>query len=171
APANIAKRGLSKMTALPRTRTDTDKPPRCRRCGEAMRLYGVESHPIVEGAALRTYVCERCDGVQIAPASRRRNGTVSKRATMPRSSLSANKAFDDETTSRLGAAYEAAWRRLKASGSPLVEKAHAASTREQLAKCILEMGHRGETDSNRLVEKALVRLASRNGSGAGIADL
>jgi hypothetical protein len=159
------------MTALPRTRTDTDKPLRCRRCGEAMRLYGIESHPTIAGAALRTYVCECCDGVQVAPASRRRNGAVSKRAAMPMSSLPANKAFDDETTSRLGAAYEAAWRKLKASGSPLAEKANAASTREQLAKCILEMGHRGETDSNRLVEKALVRLTSRNGSGAGIADL
>src|SRR5262245_3261663 len=155
------------MTALPRTRIETDKPPRCRRCGEAMRLYGVESHPTIKDAALRTYVCERCDGVQIAPASRRhRTGAASKTAAMP--SLLANKAFDDETTSRLGAAYEAAWRKLKASGSPLAD---AASTREQLAKCILEMGHRGETNANRLAEKALVRLASRNGSGAGIADL
>jgi hypothetical protein len=137
-----------------------------------MRLYGVESHPTVEGAALRTYVCERCDGVQTAPAPRRhRTGALRKKAAMPMSLLPANKAFDDETTSRLGAAYETAWRKLKASGSPLAEKANAASTREQLAKCILEMGHRGETDSNRLVEKALVRLASRNGSGAGIADL
>ena len=135
-----------------------------------MRLYGVESHPTVEGAALRTYVCERCDGVQTAPATRRhRPGAASNIVAMP--SLSANKAFDDETTSRLGAAYEAAWRKLKASGSPLAEKANAASTREQLAKCILEMGHRGETDSTRLVEKALIRLASRNGSGARIADL
>jgi hypothetical protein len=33
------------------------------------------------------------------------------------------------------------------------------------------MGQRGETDSNRLVEKALGRLALLNGSGAGIADL
>jgi hypothetical protein len=137
-----------------------------------MRLYGIESHPTIEGAALRTYVCERCDGVQVAPASRRhRTGALRKKAAMPVPSLLANKAFDDETTSRLGAAYETAWRKLKASGSPLAEKANAASTREQLAKCILEMGHRGETDSNRLVEKALVRLASRNGSGAGIADL
>jgi hypothetical protein len=137
-----------------------------------MRLYGVESHPTVEGQALRTYVCERCDGVQIAPASRRRNGAVSKRGAMPMSSLHANnKAFDDETTSRLGVAYEAAWQKLKASGSPLAEKSHAAATRERLAKCILEMGHLGETDSNRLVEKALGRLASLNGGGAGIADL
>ena len=159
------------MTALPRIRTDTDKPFRCRRCGEAMRLYGVESHPTIEGAVLRTYVCERCDGVQTVPASRSRNSVPSKGAATPMPSLLANKAFDDETTSRLGIAYETAWRKLKASGSPLAEKSRAASTREQLAKCILEMGHRGETDSRRLVEKALVRLASRNGSGAGIADL
>jgi len=159
------------MTALPRTRTDTDKPLRCRRCGEAMRLYGVESHPTIAGAALRTYVCERCDGVQTVPASRSRNRVSSKAAVVPMPSRLANQAFDDETTSRLGEAYEAAWRKLKASGSPLAQKAHAASTREQLAKCILDMGQRGETDANRLVEKALVRLASLNGNGAGIADL
>jgi hypothetical protein len=134
-----------------------------------MRLYGIESHPTIAGAALRTYVCECCDSVQTTPAPRRhRTGAPRKRAAMPVPALLANKAFDDETTSRLGMAYEAAWRKLKASGSPLAD---AASTREQLAKCILEMGHRGETDSNRLVEKALVRLASQNGSGAGIADL
>jgi hypothetical protein len=159
------------MTALPRTRTDTHKPLRCRRCGATMRLYGIESHPTLVGAALRTYVCERCDGVQVAPASRRRNAAVSKGPAMPTSSLPADKAFDDETTSRLGAAYETAWRKLKASGSPLAEKSNAASTRERLAKCILEMGQRGETDADRLVEKALGRLASLNGSGAEIADL
>src|SRR5262245_57483209 len=155
------------MTALPRTRMDMDKPPRCRRCGEAMRLYGVESHPTIKDAALRTYMCERCDGVQAVPASRRRrNGAVSKTAAMP--SLLANKAFDDEITSRLGMAYEAAWRKLKASGSPLAD---AASTREQLARCILEMGRRGETNANRLAEKALVRLASFNGAGTGSSQL
>ena len=160
------------MTALPRTRMVTDKPLRCRRCGESMRLFGVESHPTIEGTALRTYVCERCDGVQAVPTPRSdRNGAHKKSVAMPALSLLANNAFDDETTSRLGAAYEAAWRKLKASGSPLAEKSHAASTRERLAKCILEMGQRGETDSNRLVEKALGRLALLNGSGAGIADL
>ena len=159
------------MTALPRTRTDTDKPPRCRRCGEAMRLYGVEPHPTIKGTALRTYVCERCDGVQAVPAPRR-NRNVAQRKSAARAAppLFASKAFDDETTSRLGVAYEAAWQKLKASGSPLAEKSHAAATRERLAKCILEMGQLGETDSNRLVEKALGRLASLNGSGAG-ADL
>jgi hypothetical protein len=155
------------MTALPRTRTDMDKPLRCRRCGEAMRLYGIESHPTIEGAALRTYVCERCDSVQTAPAPRRhRTGALRKRAAMPVPSLLANKAFDDETTSRLGAAYETAWGKLKASGSPLADKSRAASTRERLAKCILEMGRRGETDPDRLVHDALVRLASTDGAAA-----
>jgi hypothetical protein len=135
-----------------------------------MRLFGVEAHPTIEGAALRTYVCERCDGVQAVPAYRRRNGAQRKSAARAAPSLPANKAFDDETTSRLGVAYEAAWQKLKASGSPLAEKSHAAATRERLAKCILEMGQLGETDSNRLVEKALGRLANLNGSGAG-ADL
>jgi hypothetical protein len=160
------------MTTLLPIRTDTGKPPRCRRCGEAMRLFGIESHPTIEGTTLRTYVCECCDAVQaVSTPPRNRIRAHRKSAAMPAPSMLANKAFDDETTSRLGAAYESAWRKLKASGSPLAEKSHAASTRERLAKCILEMGQLGETDSNRLVERALGRLASLNGGGAGIADL
>jgi hypothetical protein len=159
------------MTQLQRTKTDTHSRPRCRRCGGAMRLYGIEAHPDLDGSILQTYVCERCDCVRAAtlPASAR-NGSDRKKKAAPTVSLLANKAFDDATTSRLGEAYEAAWRKLKASGSPLADKSHAASTRERLAKCILDMGQRGETNSNRLVENALARLTSANGGAAPSSD-
>jgi hypothetical protein len=38
--------------------------PTCRDCGCPMRLFGIESHPTVEGADLLTYVCSDCDEVQ-----------------------------------------------------------------------------------------------------------
>jgi hypothetical protein len=38
--------------------------PKCRDCGVAMRLFGIESHPTIDGADLLTYVCSHCDGVQ-----------------------------------------------------------------------------------------------------------
>jgi hypothetical protein len=136
-----------------------------------MRLYGIEAHPDRDGSILQTYVCERCDSVRAAtlPASAR-NGSARRETAAPTVLLLANKAFDDATTSRLGEAYEAAWRKLKASGSPLADESHAASTRERLAKCILDMGQRGETNSNRLVENALARLTSANGGAAPSSD-
>lgn len=155
------------MTQLQRAKADTPSQSRCRRCGGAMRLFGIEAHPDLAGAILQTYVCERCDSVRTAtPPARARNGAERKKTAAPAVSLLASKAFDDEMTSRLGNAYEAAWRKLKASGSPLADKSHAAATRERLAKCILEVGRRGETDCNRLVEDALVRLAGFNGGAA-----
>jgi ribosomal protein L40E len=36
----------------------------CDRCGAKARLFGIESHPTVERAELRTYVCGRCDAMQ-----------------------------------------------------------------------------------------------------------
>ncbi|MGA7488233.1 MAG: hypothetical protein WBW74_15020, partial [Xanthobacteraceae bacterium] len=107
---------------------------------------------------METYVCERCDSLQTATLPRKpRNGVSEKSKSAPTLALLANSAFDDDTTSRLGEAYEAAWHRLQASGSPLADTSRAATTRERLAKCILEMGQRGETDSDRLVERALTR--------------
>jgi hypothetical protein len=36
----------------------------CSRCGGKMRLFGIEAHPTLRQADLRTYVCTQCDGVQ-----------------------------------------------------------------------------------------------------------
>ncbi|HEY7662424.1 MAG TPA: hypothetical protein VH934_04785 [Xanthobacteraceae bacterium] len=119
-----------------------------------MRLFGIEPHPTIERATLRSYVCDRCDSVETATMS-----SGEDKASAPALPPSARAAFDDQMTTRLGEAYEAAWQALEASGSPLAEASRAASTRERLAKCILEIGRRGETDSDRLAERALVRLA------------
>jgi hypothetical protein len=130
-----------------------------------MRLYGIEPHTTVDGADLQTYVCDDCDSVQTALLPRR-HGANKKTETAPAESAPARKAFDDVSTSRLGAAYEAAWQKLKATGSPLADKSHAASTRERLAKSILDMGQRGEMDPERLTEHALAVLTRSNGSDA-----
>jgi hypothetical protein len=44
---------------------------KCRVCNVTMRLFGIEVHPTIEGADLRTYVCPSCDKVetQTVPAS------------------------------------------------------------------------------------------------------
>jgi len=72
--------------------------------------------------------------------------------------LLANAAFDSETTELLGAAFEAAWEKLKTAGT-LAEGSDAALTRELLAKRIIEMAKRGERNPDRLVENALDHLA------------
>jgi uncharacterized protein with NRDE domain len=77
---------------------------------------------------------------------------------MPMVALLSNAAFDSETTQLLGAAFEAAWEKVKTSGSTLAEESEAASTRELLAKRIIEMAKRGERNPNRLVESALDHL-------------
>ena len=77
---------------------------------------------------------------------------------MPMAKLLTSRAFDPETTSLLGAAFDKAWQTVQTSGSPLAAEKHAAATREILAKKILAAGHRGERNMNRLVEEALALL-------------
>jgi len=77
---------------------------------------------------------------------------------MPMAKLLTSRAFDPETTSLLGAAFDRAWQTVQTSGSPLAAEKHAAATREILAKKILAAGHRGERNMNRLVEEALALL-------------
>ncbi len=71
-----------------------------------------------------------------------------------------NKAFDAEATRVLSSAFDTAWRLLEASGSLLATEPEAASTRESLAKRIIEMRLRGERDPNRLVDGALAYLTN-----------
>jgi hypothetical protein len=89
---------------------------------------------------------------------------------MPIAKLLAGRAFDPETTSLLGAAFDKAWQSVKISGSPLADERHAASTREILAKRILTAGHQGEREINRLIEEALTFLTATNEGSAQDAD-
>jgi hypothetical protein len=69
--------------------------------------------------------------------------------------LTASASFDPEATKILTTAFDTAWQTLKTSGNVLAADFRAASTRELLAKRIIEMGRRGERDPLRLVEDAL----------------
>ena len=67
-------------------------------------------------------------------------------------------SFDPEAIAILGAAFDAAWDALQKSGSPLASDAQAATTRERLAKRIIERGQKGMRNHRRMVEDALAHL-------------
>jgi hypothetical protein len=68
-------------------------------------------------------------------------------------------AFEPHTIALLASALETAWDTVRKSGSPLADDDHAASTRDVLAKRIIEMAKQGERDPQRLVDDALAHLA------------
>jgi hypothetical protein len=80
---------------------------------------------------------------------------------MPITLLLADAAFDPDTIALLASAFDAAWDTLKKSDSPLAADGLASSTRELLAKHIIEMGQTGERDKQRIVNDALARLGVR----------
>jgi hypothetical protein len=154
-----------------------DGPP-CRKCGAKTRLFGTESHPLIGQLRVLSYVCVDCDAVRVdmAPLPRARGQlSLHREAAMPMAKLLSSRAFDPETTSLLGAAFDKAWQTVQTSGSPLADEKHAAATREILAKNILAAGHRGDRDIDQLVEEALALLiisndTSARGTGAYDAD-
>ncbi|WP_141701496.1 hypothetical protein [Methyloceanibacter marginalis] len=81
---------------------------------------------------------------------------------MPMIRLLASSAFDPEATERLGAAFDQAWQVLEAAGSRLADEAHAAATREILAKTVILLGKSGERDVTRLVHGALALLEANS---------
>ena len=84
--------------------------------------------------------------------------------------LLADTAFDSETTRLLGATFDAAWDRLRASGNALVDDQSAAATREALAKCIIAMVQQGERNPDRLIDEALARLENLAADGGKAAS-
>jgi hypothetical protein len=68
--------------------------------------------------------------------------------------------FDPEATKILTAAYDTAWQMLKTSGNVLAADYRAASTRDLLAKRIIETARQGERSPIRLVDDALAHLAN-----------
>ena len=75
-------------------------------------------------------------------------------------SLFANTAFDSDTAALLASAFDTAWDTVKKSGSALAADDQAKSTREVLAKRVIEMGQQGERDRQRLVDDAIAHLAN-----------
>jgi len=70
--------------------------------------------------------------------------------------------FGPEATKILTAAFDTAWQMLKTSGNVLAADYRATSTRELLAKRIIEMARQGERDPIRLVDDALSYVANSN---------
>ena len=70
--------------------------------------------------------------------------------------------FDPEATNILTAAFDTAWQTLRTSGDVLAADYRAASTRELLAKRIIETARQGERDPIRLADDALAHLANSN---------
>ena len=68
-------------------------------------------------------------------------------------------SFDPEAVAILGAAFDAAWDALQKSGNPL---ASDVTTRERLAKRIIEMGQKGMRNHQRLVEDARAHLTGKD---------
>jgi hypothetical protein len=69
-------------------------------------------------------------------------------------------AFDPETLTVLGNAFENAWSRIEASGDRFARPAYASGTREVIAKYIVGMALRGERDLAKLSDGAVEFLAA-----------
>jgi len=76
--------------------------------------------------------------------------------------LSSDGFFDPEATKILTATFDTAWQMLRTSGSVLAADYRSASTRELLAKRIIETARQGERDPIRLVDDALSYVANSN---------
>jgi hypothetical protein len=90
----------------------------------------------------------------------------------PFAAFAQGQGFDDESLSLLGTAFDAAWKVIQDSGSPLAVEPDRSQTRERLAKYILVAGRRRESDALQLVDQALHFLtrSGANGFAAGSAD-
>ena len=129
-----------------------------------MRVFGIERHPSLDGMALRSHECPRCENLQtdIVPSVQEWSDPVEDNSVSATFLLSLSEGFDDEIVDIFGSAFEAAWQSLQVSDSHLTHEPHIASTRELLAKWILVLGKQGEKDRTRLAEKALAQLAQSN---------
>jgi len=145
------------MTQVTAIKSKRHSRPKCDRCGAAMQLFGIESHPTIDGHDLRTYLCRPCDEVKTDLVPAKGGGrTERKRTAGAIDVLLARGAFDDETTRLLGSTFDTAWETVKASDGPPVDERHA---RDLLARYIVAMAEQGERNPDRLVATALRRLA------------
>ena len=140
------------------TWSDTPDEMVCGACGGTMRLFGIEAHPAIGGTNLQTYVCPRCDQVQtnaVPALGQRKKRPMGRRNGRLVNGADQDDAFDTETTRLLGAAFDAAWEAVLASGSAPLDARRANAVREALAKRIIERVRHGERNQQRLVEDAL----------------
>ena len=117
----------------------------CEVCGVPVRLCGVETHPAISRADLWTYVCPRCEEVQMAAVSHS-------------SGLRPGGAFDAKATSLPGSTFGSAWEAVAASDSLPADAQREAPAREMVAGCVIAVIQQGETNPDRLAEDALHSL-------------
>ncbi len=129
---------------------------KCGECDVTTKLFGIERHPSIDHADLRTYVCPRCDNLQTEAVSNEAL-TMENKMDEPIEALLKGKTFDAESTRLLGSTFDAAWEVIVASGSPLADAQSVRLLRELLAKLLIEMVVQGERNPDRLLEKALGR--------------
>jgi hypothetical protein len=138
------------------TKANTLDNVKCAACDETMTLFGIERHPTIDRAELRTYVCPGCDNLQTEAVSNEVL-TMENQMAKPVDALLKDKAFDAESTRLLGSTFDAAWGVIVGSGSPLADAQAVSLLRELLAKLLIEMVMHGERNPDRLLEKALGR--------------
>jgi PAS domain S-box-containing protein len=57
-------RSSNRCTVMSQRQVEALGKIKCRVCDVTMRLFGIEAHPDIDHADLRTYVCPRCDAVE-----------------------------------------------------------------------------------------------------------
>ncbi len=68
-------------------------------------------------------------------------------------------ALDPESVKSVSLAFDEAWEKVRNSGSGFAGPAYATAMREEIAKHMIDMVGRGETDQTKLTEAAVVFLA------------
>jgi hypothetical protein len=75
-------------------------------------------------------------------------------------------AFDPDDVCILVEAFDDAWARLQKSGVRFEADSDRTSTRDALAKCIIEQARTGDRDPTRLRDTALLQFAKRKLGGS-----
>ena len=78
-------------------------------------------------------------------------------------SLLAQSAFDPEVIDKLVAVFEAAWAKVEQSGSKFASPRYRRAAQEIIAKRIIDVAQRGESDPQRMVDDAVTHLAQSYG--------
>jgi hypothetical protein len=68
--------------------------------------------------------------------------------------------FSPEDVRVLGAAFDAVWASLKASGAPVADPIYQETAREVIAKFIIQAVKNGEREERALIEGALLQLSN-----------
>jgi hypothetical protein len=68
--------------------------------------------------------------------------------------------FSPEDVRVLGAAFDAVWALLKASGAPVADPIYQETAREVIAKFIIQAVKNGEREERALIEGALLQLSN-----------